>query len=336
MNTIYVSIIVPVYNTAALLPRCIESLLSQTLKGIEIILINDASTDNSLDIMYTYKNQYPEIIHLIDSKINQRQGGARNIGIEAAKGQYIGFVDSDDWVDQEMYNLLYNKAIVENSDICYCYRQQVSEKNKISKDTAPYFLPEGIITEENRRKMLVHHITCVPKYIYKRDILITHNIRFPAHVRYEDMIIDPLILLYANNISAVKKILYNYFIRSGSTMTTINEKKYQDKIKVCKLIIEEYKQRGYYEEYKDEINYLYFRKGYIHATLNYLINTTTPRKKIVKQIRDQMLCIDKNYRKNQYYHGNFYFCVLDYIISYHTVFILKLVKIMFRITKYNV
>jgi glycosyltransferase involved in cell wall biosynthesis len=333
---IKVSIIVPVYNTAALLPKCIDSLINQTLQDIEIILINDASIDNSMEILHKYAQQYQNKIHVIDSKINQRQGGARNLGIEYAKGEYIGFVDSDDWVNKEMYNLLYNKAIEEDCDICYCYRQQVTEKGKISKDSASYFLPTGKITSKNRRKMLINHVTFVQRYIYKRDVFITHNIRFPAHVRYEDMMIDPLILLYANNITSVKKALFNYYIHPGSTMTEVNNTKYLDKIKVCKLIIEEYKQRGYYQQYYNEINYLFFRKGYIHATLNYIINTSCLQKEIITQIIQQLLLINKDYRKNPYYTKNFYFFILDHIIRSQSTFLIKLLKQILKIIHYNV
>ncbi|MDR2065111.1 MAG: glycosyltransferase [Prevotellaceae bacterium] len=332
---IKVSIIVPVYNTSALLPKCIDSLVNQTLQDIEIILVNDASTDNSIEIIRQYEQQYQNKIRVIDSKINQRQGGARNLGIEMAKGEYIGFVDSDDWANEEMYNALYNEAVKEDSDICYCYRQQITENGKIYKDSATYFLPVGKITAKNCRKMLISHVTYVQRYIYKRSLFINRNIRFPAHVRYEDMMIDPLILLYANNISAIKKPFYNYFIHSGSTMTETNETKYQDKIKVCQLIIEEYKQRGYYEQYKHEINYLFFRKAYIHAALNYIINANSPQKKIIAQIRHQLLLLDENYRKNPYYRGKIYFFIIDRLLSMQSAFLIKILKKMLKIMRYN-
>ncbi|MDR0542585.1 MAG: glycosyltransferase, partial [Dysgonamonadaceae bacterium] len=91
MFPIKISVIVPVYNVAKLLPRCIDSLLGQTLQDIEIILIDDASTDNSLEICRKYEAKYPARIRVIASPENRRQGGARNLGIEAATGEYIGF-----------------------------------------------------------------------------------------------------------------------------------------------------------------------------------------------------------------------------------------------------
>ena len=100
---IKVSIIVPVYNNEKYLRRCLESLVNQSLKDIEIILINDCSTDKSIDILNGYEEKYSEKITLINLNENKRPGGARNRGIEAAKGEYLGFVDSDDYVEKDMY-----------------------------------------------------------------------------------------------------------------------------------------------------------------------------------------------------------------------------------------
>ena len=108
---IKISVIVPVYNTEKYLNECLNSLVNQTIyKELEIICINDASTDNSLKILEGYEKQYENLI-VINSNVNKKQGGARNLGIMRATGEYLGFVDSDDFVDLEMYEKLYNEAI---------------------------------------------------------------------------------------------------------------------------------------------------------------------------------------------------------------------------------
>ena len=330
-----ISVIVPVFNTASLLPKCINSLLQQTLQEIEIILINDASTDNSLSVIQECEKQHPNKIKVIDSKVNLRQGGARNLGIEIAEGEYIGFVDSDDWIEREMYELMYHQAIKDQSDLCYCYRQQVTETGEMSKDTATYFMPEGEVTELSRREMIVNHVTCIPQFIYKRSIFVEQQIRFPLHIRYEDMMIDPLVLLYINGVSAVKQPLYNYFTRTGSTMTTVNDEKYKDKIAVCQMIVDEYKKRGFYEKYEQEINHLFFRKGYIHAALNYIINSKKPHKEIIHFIKTQLLDLDQNYRNNQYYKLRSSFRYIDLLLSAKSNLVLRVLKTVFRISGYN-
>ena len=333
---IKVSIIVPVFNTAGWVSRCIESLLTQTLQDIEIILVDDASTDNSLDILRKYEQRYPQKIQVIHSKENLRQGGARNLGIKAARGEYLGFVDSDDWVDKEMYENLYSTATEANSDMCYCYYRKVSNTNTISNYDRSYSLPIGTITDKIRREMLINHITRICSYIYKRSLFIENNIRFPEHLRYEDMMIDPLVLLYASRVSAVKQSLYNYFIHSNSTMTSLNDTKYLDKLKVCKMIVEEYKKRGFYDQYKNEINYLFFRKGYIHSAINYLLNTNSPQQKIITEIRRYLLSMDHDYHKNPYYPGKLSFRIIDYLLNIPCNVILKILRLAFKITHYNV
>jgi len=326
MKEIKVSIIVPVYNSAFFLPKCIESLLSQTLQDIEIILINDASTDNSLDILLKYKAMYPEQIVVIHSEINQRQGGARNLGINIAKGEYIGFVDSDDWVEKEMYFDLYQEAIKQNSDICYAKIQQIDEKGNVSEDNANYFLPVGNITEKEKKEMLIRNETCIVRNIYKRSLLIENNIRFPSHLQYEDIIFDPLVLLYTEHIATVNKTLYTYYLHSNSTTHTVDERKYKDRLNVAQLLVEEFKKRNYYEKYKDEIDYLYFRKGFIHTALKYITNTQTIKTDVISEIVSALLSAVPCYRNNRYYHQKIRFMVIDKLIRSNSTILWTLLK----------
>jgi glycosyltransferase involved in cell wall biosynthesis len=329
-----VSVIIPVYNSRNYIEKCLQSLINQTLSEIEIILIDDASTDNSLEILRYYEKQFPDKIRVIHSAVNQRQGGARNLGIEMAKGEYLGFVDSDDWVEAKMYELLYDEAIKNNSDVCYCLRQQIKENGKTDPDDAGYFFPVGEVTDKKRIQMLVKHFTFIQRYIYKRSLFLEHNIRFPEKLRYEDILIDPLVIPQITHISAVVQPLYNYFIHSGSTVTTVNDTKYRDKAAVCQLIIDEYKQRGLYEKYKNEVNYLYFRKGYIHTALNYIINSPKPKKRVLTELKEDLLKVDCSYRKNPYYKSRKVFVAIDRILN--NLLLIKTLKVILKITKYNV
>jgi len=331
MKELKVSVIVPVYNSVPFLSKCVESLLAQTLQDIEIILINDASTDHSLEMLLEYQAKYPEKIIVINSEINQRQGGARNMGIEIAKGEYIGFVDSDDWIEKNMYEELYQEAIKNQSDICYSKRQQVDEKGRTTQDSAGYFLPTGEVTEESRKKMLMNHITCVPLNIYKRSLIIDHNIRFPVNLKYEDIFFDPIVLLYVKHIAAIGKIFYNYYIHSTSTIHGYDENKYKDKLMVSLLLMEELKKRSSYEKYKDEFDYLYFRKAYIHTTINYIINTRTIKKEVISEIRSKLLTIMPHYQKNPYYGQKKSFVMIDKMISGNSAFLWKLLQIVAKL-----
>lgn len=128
---INVSVIVPVYNTEKYLQDCIDSLLNQTLENIEIIFVNDASSDSSLSILEENQKFNASKMKVINSTENLRQGGARNIGLRVAKGEYIGFVDSDDYIAPDMYEELYNKAISGNYDVVFSQFMSVEAKSRL-------------------------------------------------------------------------------------------------------------------------------------------------------------------------------------------------------------
>ncbi len=124
MNNIKISVIVPAFNAGKYLERCLNSLLEQTMKEIEIIVINDGSTDNTKEICQQYQSKDSRII--LFSKENEGQGIARNVGLQKANGEYIGFVDADDYVDKTMYSELYEQAVLTSADMIYSYMDKES------------------------------------------------------------------------------------------------------------------------------------------------------------------------------------------------------------------
>ena len=132
-----ISVIIPVYNVARYLQRCIDSLIAQTISDkIELIFVNDASPDNCLEILRENERRYPDKITVIDSAENLSQGGARNLGMLRAKGEYIGFVDSDDFVSPSMYQKLYDKAVSSDADAVFIQYASVND-NAFPADTKP-------------------------------------------------------------------------------------------------------------------------------------------------------------------------------------------------------
>ena len=127
---IKVSVVVPVYNTSKYLRRCLDSLVNQTLKNIEIIIVNDKSTDNSKDIIKEYENKYQNI-KVIHNKINKGIGYNRNLGIEIASGKYIAFVDSDDYIDLNLYEKMYEYSEEKKLNLCVCDLKKVDEESNV-------------------------------------------------------------------------------------------------------------------------------------------------------------------------------------------------------------
>ena len=209
-----VSIIVPVYNCAPFLSRCLDSLVNQTLKDIEIICVNDGSMDNSLEILNNFSQKDSRII-VID-KENEGQSVARNVAIEIAKGDYLGFVDADDWVDLEYFEKLYNSAIKHDCDIaCAGFKRCKSNKNKISKS-----FDKEVIADTIEKKIILDNLPAhnyIWNKIYRREAWREIGIKFTPKRYYEDMALMIKILHKMGKMVTVPNVYYNYRLNSFST-----------------------------------------------------------------------------------------------------------------------
>jgi len=207
MENIAVSIIVPVYNVEKYIDKCLSSLVNQTLKNIEIIVVNDGSPDNSQKIIDKYVQNYPEIVFSY-IKENGGLGDARNYGIARARGEYIGFVDSDDWVDTKMFSTMYEFAKEENADVVLCDLIEINDGWTTGNISYGY--------RGNRQTDTITHYEFMlnslnPAFawnkLYKRTLF--HIKKFPKQW-YEDMGCTPILLSYANKIAYLPIALYYY------------------------------------------------------------------------------------------------------------------------------
>ena len=215
------SIIIPVYNTERYIEKCLDSIINQTLKDIEIIIIDDGSTDNSYKIIKKYM-KYENV--KIVSKKNEGQGVARNVGLNICTGDYIGFVDSDDYIELDMFEKMYNKAIGENLDIVICNYRYVYD------NTDKYINPK--ITLDNNN--IIGQKECIKRFlttntiegfswnkIFKRNLFFDNKISYPQNMKYEDIPTVVNLLVNSNRIGFLNDRFYNYLLRENST-TSIN------------------------------------------------------------------------------------------------------------------
>lgn len=227
---IKVSIIIPFYNVENYIEQCLKSVIAQTLTDIEIILINDASTDKTREIV----QQYVDIdnrIKIIDLKEHKGQGYARNRGIEIAKGIYTGFVDSDDFIEKDMFEQLYKMAEFNDTDITMCQVDEYDDINNSFINSDYYSLSilnrfyNKVFSAKNTANEILNINVALWNKIYKREFLIQISEKFPEGFIYEDLPFFFGTYLKAERINIVWQKLYHYRInRKNSTMKQFNNK----------------------------------------------------------------------------------------------------------------
>ena len=245
---IKVSIIMPVFNAENYIQKSIKSLLNQTLKEIEIIIVNDGSEDKSKEIIKKYEEKYPDKIKYLE-KENGGAADARNYALKYAKGEYIAFLDADDYVELDMYEKMYNKAQEENSSIVECdFYWEYPHKKKL--DT-------GIIYN-NKKEMLLFARVIPWNKLIKRNILESNEILFPKGLRYEDVEFTYKLVPYCEKVSFVKEPLVHYVQRKTSVSYEFNERT-RDIFAVLDNVINYYKANLLYDDYETQLEYIYTR-----------------------------------------------------------------------------
>lgn len=250
-----ISIIIPCYNAAPFISRCIESLVNQTigLENLELIFVNDASTDDTSEVLASYEKQYPNNILVINLEENVRQGGARNIGLMYASCDYIGYVDADDWVEPTMYERLFEKMTTYDCDIVRCRLSR--DKEFFYFDKPAYSEKEDVcieINSDDERSDLIascyigRTIVCC---LYKKSLLIDNRVYFLENVAYEDIFFFALLYLYVKRIYFLEEALYHYYINPSSTVTSVNAAYHADYLDVMCITWEELSSRGALNKY---------------------------------------------------------------------------------------
>lgn len=243
-----VSIIVPIYNAERFLASTLESLVKQTLADIDVICIIDGSTDKSLEICKDYQSQYPELIRIF-SKLNGGIADARNFGLSKVIGTYFGFLDSDDTVELNMFETLYNKAIEEKADVVFSdFFWSYPDKEDNVKD-GPY---------QTNKEILTSMFATLWNKLYRTDFIKTLDIDFPTGYRYEDASFLYKITPFIKHWSYVSIPFVHYRQTAGSITHNHNER-VKDMIYVFEDLLAFYKKRNVYVEYERELEFLFIR-----------------------------------------------------------------------------
>lgn len=228
-NTL-ISIIVPVYNVEPYLDKCLNSIVSQTYKNIEIIIINDGSTDNSYDICKLYECK-DNRIKLINQE-NKGLSDARNVGIMNSSADYITFVDSDDYISKDFVTSLYETMLEYNADIVVCnYKKvyknnntKVNLKSKKNKKSIKHYSNIEAVEDILSGNFYLNNV--VWNKLFKKSLFLDNDVLFPSKKIYEDTFVMYKLFYYSNTIILLNEVLYYYLIRAGS----ITKQKYNTRM----------------------------------------------------------------------------------------------------------
>ncbi len=259
-----ISVILPCYNVSRWIDRCLQSLLNQTIsvKELEIICVDDCSTDDTIEKISRWENKYPEQIVLVKTNENKRQGGARNVGLRYATAEWIAFLDSDDWVEPDYMEKLYDKAITGRYDVVCCQNVRdfaedlhllAREDRRTGKDDC-----EILVRSESERKEMIHlqpmKLNAWGKMI-RKSFLIENELYFAEGLAYEDIAWGELLHLCVDSVYLLEETLYHYFVNSQSTVVSRAADYQPDMLTAQAILYREWSQRGALERYHDEVEY---------------------------------------------------------------------------------
>ncbi len=265
-----VSVIIPCYNAEKYIRRCLDSLIGQTIgvDNLEIITVNDASTDGTLDVLLEYESKYPDSMIVINCEENHKQGAARNLGLTYASADYVGYVDADDWCEPDMYRIMYQAACQYDCDIVQCNYVRddglgglLADRNDASEVSAKYI----VLDDKNRSHQFAFGDvlrTEAWSKLCKKEMLIHNDIYFMEGVIYEDNFWNGLLCLYAEKILTIDLKLYHYFVNWESSTLRENTKKHFDLFTVCEHTWNEFMNRGILDMYEDAVKYYFIRIFY--------------------------------------------------------------------------
>lgn len=290
------SIIVPAYNIEQYIGKCIDSLAQQTLQNIEIIIINDGSTDKTEEIINKKINQYADKDITLYNKKNGGMSDARNYGLSKSNGEYIAFVDGDDYVESDMFTKMYEKTNEYKYDIVVC---DVNCRYP-NKDIE---IKSGVICDKknmnilDKKELLLSTYVVVWNKIYKRD-LFTQDKLFMKGIYYEDVLFLYKLYPFIDSIGVVNEKLYNYIQRQNSVTYTYNEKLY-DIVTVLKELRNYYINKNLKDDYSDILEYIYVR--YLFATFIKRLAKCKDKKKFkegVNYVIQNVKEVYPNYKNN--------------------------------------
>ena len=267
----FISIILPVYNVAPYVIRCMDSLHHQTMQDFEVLFVDDHGQDDSVHIIKEYiaANGLSELWRVLETPKNSGPAAARNIGIRAAKGEYVAFVDSDDWIEPNMLEVLSTNAKAHLADLssCAAVLDYADDTHHTMKN--PY-VGNGIVSKQQRRYLLQHYVSNFTTMLFRREWLLENNICFPSAKSGEDSSFMGQCYLMAGRIAQTDYPMYHYVIHPQSISHKRGVWRGGEKKKAFDTLLHYAREHGVWHEYRWTLCWVYFKKVIVTSITDYL------------------------------------------------------------------
>jgi len=268
-----VSVIVPVFNARDTLSACLDSLVEQTMDDIEIIIVDDRSDDDSIRILEQYLNAYKgdKRFTVIQTSERKGPGNARNAGLECAEGEYVAFVDSDDFVEPDFCEALWsaaeeNQADLVSSNIVYEY------PGRISKVRHNAHLTPGVLSSSEKKRLLRKGARFFSTYLYRKEMLDKNGIRFPETSIAENSSLLACSILCAERAVSVDKALYHYLIYEYSASRKKDRSRFRQRLDSFNYLSTFAREHGFHKSYSTALRIFSFKNGTLSAIADFLRN----------------------------------------------------------------
>lgn len=301
-----ISFVLPCYNVEKWIDRCLMSIERQTIgiENLEIICVDDCSTDSTVEKLMVWESKYPENFMLVQLNENRRQGNARNVGLQYASSEWIAFVDSDDWIEPQYCEYMLQAAERDQFDVICCgsKRDFSTELSCFDEDYENGFKDVIINSEDERREYII-----LPPLGYsawakliKKEFLIKNELYFPVDITYEDAAWGSLVQLYVNKACVFDKKLYHYFVNENSTVLTANSNHHLDCLTAQTYVWREYKSRGFYNKFKFELEMEHIFSAFLPAIKLCVFRYEEPNYNVYLLLRELMIDRISDYKENPY------------------------------------
>ena len=285
---------------------CLNSLVNQTYSGeYEIIAVDDCSTDESLSIIRDYEKKYPGKVIGVASPENRHQGGARNLGLKVAKGQFIGFMDADDWAIPDMFESMISLAVKTGADAVGVDMCRVNEHTMIpGKHEACNTLDQTGIIDDRIRRLLLNRPGPLVTKIYDRHVFYEPILLFPENIFYEDNAVGNEVFMRVRHYEHIPEVKYFYYQHQGSTTHTITRRLCEDRMEAMRIMMKYAEKNGSLVKYHEDIEWSFTNMFYRNTLFSYMQSSIHKEIPFLRMLGKEMLQNFPNFRNNAFYIEN--------------------------------